>query len=169
LDISPVFFSKTTGDLFRMVQFAQATTTITPQSALSKVDLHINGAAISATSAVAQAGQTAASTWSLADALNRSGIGGLTAIANSATGSGSAVLIPGGGMVEAGSIVVNGVATGSGNYVNSVNAISGRTGVTARDVAGTASIGFPQPCPIHWYSQRPMDVTSMFPAWVPSV
>ena len=147
LNIAPVFFSKTTDELFRFAQYAQVTATIAPSGALAAGDLRINGVAVPASSSGAQAGQAASSAWAIAQAINQSGLSGLTATANATTLSGSSVLPPGGGTVAAGAIVINGVAAGAGNYVNAINAISGQTGVTAVVIAGAAPVGFPANVP----------------------
>lgn len=138
LDLPALFLSKTTDDLVRWAQFARATHTTKPTAALATGDLSINGKKIPATVAGTQAGQTAGSAWALANAINASGLTDLSAVAQATSIAGSPTVL-GSTNIAAGSIVINGIATGGGNVANAINGISGQTGVTASLSAGAGS------------------------------
>jgi flagellin len=147
LYIQNVFQEKTTDELFRYAQMAQAACTISPNGPLASGDLRINGVAVAASVAGSQAGQTSDSAWSVAQAIAGVGITGLSAVANATSITGSSTLPPGGGVITSGQITINGVSVGAGNYVSAINAVSGQTGVTASVVAGAAPLGFPANIP----------------------
>lgn len=135
--ISQLFLTQTTDVLLRYAQLSQATTTTTAGGALGAGDLVINGKSVPATAAGAEPGQSAGSAWALASAINQAGIKDLTATADATTLSGDPVaVLPNGGNVLAGDIVINGVPAGAGNIVTAINAISGQTGVRASLQAG---------------------------------
>lgn len=137
--IPQLFLTQTTDVLLRYVQLSQATTTTTPGGAIGAGDLVINGKSVPATVAGAEPGQSAGSAWALASAINQAGVTNLTATADATTLSGDPVaVLPNGGNVLAGDIVINGVSTGAGNIVIAINAISGQTGVRASLQAGNA-------------------------------
>jgi flagellin len=138
LNLGALFLPKTTDELVRYAQFAQATKSTKPTGALAMGDLKINGKAVPASAAGSQAGQTANSAWSVAKAIDAAGIVGLSAVAVATTLSGVATVL-GSTNITAGSIVINGVATGAGNVVTAINTIAGQTGVTASLSGGIAS------------------------------
>lgn len=140
LDLPPVFQPNTTDDLFRIAQLSQASTTVTPAGALTAGAVSINGLAVPASVAGAQAGQTAGSAWAVATALGSVAVTGLSVTANATTVTGASVVPPGGGLISAGDIVINGVAIGAGNYVSAINAKSGQTGVTATVSGGALTL-----------------------------
>lgn len=148
LNLPALFLAQTTDELVRYAQLAQATKSASPNAALLAGDLTINGKAVSASVAGAQAGQGANSAWSIARAIDAAGIAGLTATAEATQITGAATVIaPGGTIIPAGSIVINGIPTGGGNFVNAINGIAGQTGVTASLSAGSAPPGFPANIP----------------------
>lgn len=140
LDLQAVFQPKTTDELFRIAQLSQATTTVTPAGALGAGDVQINGLAVPASVAGSQAGQTAGSAWAVASALGSVSVTGLSVSANVTTVTGASVVPPGGGVINAGDIVINGIAIGAGNYVNAINAKSAQTGVSASVTGGALTL-----------------------------
>jgi len=116
-------------------------------AALTAGQLTVNGAAIQASVAGANAGQTGASAWSIAAAINASQ-GAVTATANANTVTGAA---PSLGAVAANAMQINGVNIGAvvaggtaaaqgANVAAAINAVSAASGVTAAANAGTGVI-----------------------------
>ncbi|MDH4283922.1 MAG: flagellin [Gallionellaceae bacterium] len=147
LCIEPLFLPKTTDTLFRYAQMSQASVTATPNAALSAGDLIINQHNIGASFAGTKPGQTTDSAWAIANAINQAMITDITAQASTTTVTGSSTVLPNGGNVLAGQIVINGVPVQAGNVVNAINNISGQTGVTARAIAGQPLPGPPVQIP----------------------
>ena len=118
-------------------------------AALNAGDLTLNGYQVGASVNGSAAGQTAASAYSIAQAINAiSAQSGVTATANATTVSGTATS---GTAISADVITINGIdvgaiagsATSSGEAANvaaAINAISSQTGVTATAAASGATI-----------------------------
>jgi flagellin len=129
------------------VSYAASVTGATTLSALTAGQLTINGAAIQASVVGANAGQTTASAYSIAQAINASQ-GAVTATANAATTTGAVqttfTAFGAGGMlingVDIGAVAAGGSAPVQGaNIAAAINAVSAASGVTAT-VAGTGAI-----------------------------
>ena len=120
------------------VSYAASVTGTTSLTALTAGQLTINGAAIQASVAGAGAGQSAASAYQIAQAINASQ-GAVTATANQATVAGVA---PTSGAIAAGTVQINGVDIGAvaaggsailqgANVAAAINSVSAASGVTA--------------------------------------
>jgi len=140
INIAPVFQGIITDQLFRYAVMAQAKTGITPGNALSAGDLTINKVAVGASSAGSGAGQTAASAWAIANAINAAQVPNVSAQAATVITGGS-VSLPGGDTVSAGDISINGIPVQAGSVANAINGIAGQTGVSAQLTSSTGSLG----------------------------
>ena len=129
--------------------YAANKTTSATTTALTAGDLTLNGFQVGASAAGSLPGQSAASAFSIANAINAiSSNSGVTATANATTVSGNA---PTAGAIAANTFSINGVnvgaiatgtnAAGQGaNVAAAINAISNQTGVSASANATTGAI-----------------------------
>jgi len=129
--------------------YAANKTTAATTTALAAGDLTLNGFQVGASAAGSLPGQSSASAFSIANAINAiSSNSGVTATANATTVSGNA---PTAGAIAANAFSINGVnvgaiATGTNgagqgaNVAAAINAISNQTGVTASANATTGAI-----------------------------
>jgi flagellin len=133
--------------------YAATTTSAATTTALAAGDLTLNGQQVSASSIGAGPGQSAASAYSIANAINSTVGTGVTATANvnTVTGSAATVYGVGTGAIAANAFSINGInvgavaggitAAGQGaNLAAAINAVATQTGVTAVANASTGAL-----------------------------
>ncbi|MBV8633458.1 MAG: flagellin [Burkholderiaceae bacterium] len=136
ISIAPVF-GQNGGTRIVQAPLQRASVSGQVSSALHQGDLTIDGIAIGASQAGAQAGQTAGSAWAIAQAINTANIQNLQASAASSIAANET----GGAAISAGALVINGtgigaIAGGNGSQraasaAAAINAASGSSGVSA--------------------------------------
>jgi len=129
--------------------YATTVTGVATTAAISATDLTLNGVAIQASAAGPAAGQTSASAYSIAVAINAASGTNVTATANATSRAG--VIAAGTGAITAGTFSINGVnvgAIGAGgdttaqaaNAAAAINLVSGASGVTASAATGVITL-----------------------------
>jgi flagellin len=141
----PAAFTQTSGSETVDVPLQQATVSAQVVSAIGASDLKIDGVAIGA-SIAGGPGQSSASAWAIANAINKVNIAGLTASASSSI---SATVNS--GPISAGKIVINGVTLNAviagasknalaASAASAINGIAASTGVTAASSGSTLTL-----------------------------
>ncbi|MBV8665675.1 MAG: flagellin [Burkholderiaceae bacterium] len=142
----PPAFPQSSGTATVQEPLLQATTSGSPVGAITAGDLTINGVSIAGSVAGGQAGQSSASAWAIANAINAANIHSLSATASSSI----AASVTGGANIAAGDLTINGIAIGAmsgangGALANSaaaaIEAAAGSTGVSASAAGGNLTL-----------------------------
>jgi flagellin len=142
----PQAYAQLSGAATVEVPLQQATVSGQVAGAIAAGDLKIDGYAIGASKAGAQPGQSSASAWAIANAVNAANIPSLSASADTSIVS----TVHSASNIAANAIVLNGVGLGAiaggttailaTNAAAAINAVSGSTGVTATSTAGTLTL-----------------------------